>query len=474
MEPIITFLEQKTGFLLDDDRRKNLTALVKKRMHLISEGSSERYLMHIRSMNGSDELINLISRLTIGETYFLRNHDHWRALKEFVLPGIVDSKRRIKIWSAGCSTGEESYTIAISLLEELVFLQTWDVKIIATDINQASLETAKEGLYTRNSFRGVEGQWIEKYFSKEKERYRIKERIRKMVEYSRLNLISPNGFPLKFMELDIIFCRNVLMYFRPEVYRDVLRHFAECLKEGGFLFLGHAEGSMAPNTIFKPINCCNTFIYQKRTIRGRGFGFKKIDNRKKSNQEQESISQKSTTSIQNKKSNQSAINDPNCNDHYDKALKHYFREDFCAALNTLSKKESENQNDLKVLILKALIYIGMLDLDHAKKCQKHAYLVSDISPEVHMVAAMIKEAKKDYDGAIKTNLVTIFLDRDFFSPVFRLGYIYQSLGEPKKAVKQFANATEVLKRDEEKRVQLFCGGASKKLLEDICRKRCRL
>ena len=289
---IVSFIESECGFFFDDKKRTGMFSLVRERMSSVGVDSPEAYLSFIKSLKGSSELKNLISCVTVGETYFLRNKDHWRAFKKFVLPRIIDSKngknRSVKIWSAGCSTGEEAYTIAVSLLESLPFPQNWDIKIMATDINEASLAKARAGVYTRNAFRGVEEQWVKKWFTEKKGAYRIRKEVRKIVDFSSLNLVSQNRFPSAYTDPDIIFCRNVLMYFRKEVYMRVIKQFAECLKPGEFLFLGHAEGAMARQDNFKSINCCDTFIFQKRN----DFGSRILDfglNWKNENDQQSTV-----------------------------------------------------------------------------------------------------------------------------------------------------------------------------------------
>ena len=240
VEPLISFLEEETGFVLNDKKKEELSFFIKRRTPVIRVNTLDRYLDHIRSPNGSEELMNLIEFLTVGETFFFRNKSHWQAFKGFVLPKIIDANRqntkKLKFWSAGCCTGEEAYSIAIFLKEAFPVLETWAIKIIATDINQISIEKAREGLYRQNSFRGEDSYFIERYFLKEQGKYRIREEIREMVDFEQFNLVSKADFPSKHKECDVIFCRNVLMYFHPKSHEDIIKKFAFSLKEEGFLF----------------------------------------------------------------------------------------------------------------------------------------------------------------------------------------------------------------------------------------------
>ncbi len=499
MEQIITFLEKKTGFLFDDRKKEALSSIIRRRVDAINAGSSEHYLAYIGSQKGAAELVELIGCITVGETYFLRNKQDWRAFNEFVLPMIVDSKRgkkrTIKIWSAGCSTGEETYSIAVAILESLLFFQNWDIKITGTDINETFLERAREGAYTKNAFRGVDGKWIEKWFTKGKGGYRIANEVRKMVEFSRLNLISENGFPLAFTDLDIIFCRNVLMYFRPEAHTRVFKQFSECLKPGGFLFLGYAEGAMAPRDIFEAKTCCDTPIFQKRGecgMQNGDFGLNKArtaqtKNRKTLKNENGSAWNPKSKSklfpqkdaktrngkvldqtIAQSENRKSKSGDPHS---YEIALDYYYQQNFGAALKVLPENDIENVG-LKELILKTMIQVDSSDLVNAEISLQELQNRSNVLPEVHVLEAMIKEAKGDYDGAVKACLAAIFLDKVFFVPQFRLAHIrFGQQGDAKTAVRHFHSALRCLERDREERVMLFSGGVSKELLADICRKR---
>ncbi len=498
MEQIITFLGKKTGFLFDDRKKEALSSIIEARVKSVSFGSEELYLAHLRSPDGLAELVELIGHVTVGETYFLRNKQHWHALNGFVLPMIANSnrgrKQRIKIWSAGCSTGEEPYSIAVSILESLPFSRNWDISIAGTDINDTFLERARKGIYSKNAFRGVKAQWIEKWFTKEKRGYRIKSEVRKMVKFLNLNLISQNGFPLAFSDLDIIFCRNVMMYFRPEVYQRVFRQFAESLKPGGFLFLGYAEGSMAPKEIFEARTCCDTFIYQKRAnlgIQNWALGSDKETSNQATFRKYLKSENRSTkppkfdgkhsipphAGIGNDKVRDLPIPkshrpQPKVGDHhsYDAALALYFKEHFDAALRALPQNDTQNSG-LKELILKTVIQTDSSDLINAEISLRELFDRSDILPEAHVLEAMIKEGKGDYEGAVKAYQAALFLDKAFFLPHFRLAQVRSWQGEAERAVRHFKNALKSLKADREERVMLFSGGVRKELMAEICRKR---
>jgi chemotaxis protein methyltransferase CheR len=462
--------------------------------------SGNRYLAHIQSPHGANELLQLIGRTTVGETYFFRNENHWRSFREFVLPQIkknrIKDKQSLAIWSAGCSTGDEPYTIAMVLLEENLIPPVWDVRIHATDIDRDAIDFAQKGLYYKNAFRGVEQRWIDKYFILEKGRYRIIEAARKMVSFERFNLITAASYPPRCLDLDIIFCRNVLMYLRPEIYRRVIRKFTSALKDDGFLFLGHAEGRIVHNTAFTPVKCCDTFVFRKSTAYGgkqpgshlvkrirdeqetrAGLATPDSAEKKRQGHKRRRQSERPAVSKHAPAGNRKNLPDGGLKDNatpnstpYAKALEYYLKEDFKAALEELPKRKSQ---DLRTLILSALICINLSDFTTTESLLHDALAITDVSPEVHQVRAMLLETQGNLEAAASANRAAIFLDGDFFPPHFRLGHIYQSQGEAATARKHFSNALRVLGNDDENRVKLFCGKTSMKLLKDICRKRCR-
>lgn len=192
------------------------------------------------------EIRNLLNEITVGETCFFRSPQQLSALQKVVLPKIMEAKAklsftRLKIWSAGTSTGEEPYTLAMLLLEESAgALKGWTWEIIATDINDRSLAKAKEGVYDEYSVRNTPPLFLQKYFRAQGQQYVLSEEVKKKVTFSRLNLLDESK--LLFMKgNDVIFCANVLIYFDGASKRRTVHHFFNSLLPGGYFFLGHSE-----------------------------------------------------------------------------------------------------------------------------------------------------------------------------------------------------------------------------------------
>ena len=192
------------------------------------------------------ELVALLNEITIGETCFFRSQPQLDALRQIVIPKVLEAKsklplRRLRIWSAGCSTGEEPYTLSMLLLEEAHGrLKDWTVEILATDLNERSLAHANNGIYGSYSTRNLTPYYRQKYFTPAGDQLQIQPAVRSNINFSRLNL-SDDGRMTFMKSLDIIFCCNVLIYFDLVSKRRVIQHFYNNLLPHGYLFLGHSE-----------------------------------------------------------------------------------------------------------------------------------------------------------------------------------------------------------------------------------------
>jgi chemotaxis protein methyltransferase CheR len=212
----------------------------------------------------------LLDRLTIGETYFFREPDALEGLETQILPGLVrsrkDGSRTLRVWSAGCSTGEEAYTLSILLLRAITDIDRWDVSVLATDLNTGSLKKAREARYTAWSFRGTP-EWVRTgYFHPSGgQSWTVSPAVRKLVRFERLNLCT-DSYPAPWngtADVDLILCRNVLMYFTPDRVEKVLRGFLASLAPGGFLVVSANELSMSRFDGFERVEKGKAFCFRK-------------------------------------------------------------------------------------------------------------------------------------------------------------------------------------------------------------------
>jgi chemotaxis protein methyltransferase CheR len=214
------------------------------------------------------ELISLLNEITIGETCFFRSQPQLDALQQVVLPKILEAKaklpiRRLRIWSAGCSTGEEPYTLSMVLLEEAQRrLKDWTIEILATDLNERSLAHAKNALYGKYSTRHLSQYYQQRYFTPAGDQLQLQPPVRNIVNFSRLNL--SDDARMTFMKsLDAIFCCNVLIYFDLASKRRVIQHFYNNLLPHGYLFLGHSESLYGVNDDFRLVHLPGATAYIK-------------------------------------------------------------------------------------------------------------------------------------------------------------------------------------------------------------------
>lgn len=478
MSEIISVLENITGFIFDKNQKKDVRKQISEKALKKGFSCPKAYCRFLNSLQGRKDLCEIINAVTVGETYFFRNKNHWAALKEHILPCItkqnIKKRHNIRIWSAGCSTGEEAYSMAISLNQYFYSFKNPDIMILASDINSDSLEKARQGIYTKHSFRGMDKSCIEKYFTKKGNRVQVKEEIRNMVLFERFNLNTLTGFSEKHKCFDAVFCRNALMYFLPANSRKAVKNLSLCLRENGFLVLGHAEGSLGRSSLLKPVSCCGTIIFQKITQQ------KQLDVSLHEKPAEKAVPAKKILTqsfgahpvLQEKdkpKTGKKQENTGSC--VYEKALDCYYREDYSIALDILLSCNLPKPGQFKIHLLEAMILLGMSEFEKLEKKLALLFEISETSPEIHMINALFYEAKKDYTGAIKANTAAIFMDRSFFAPQFRMGNIYQGLGNREKSLKYFSNSLKILHKDSDERIKLFTGELSKQMLKNIVERR---
>jgi chemotaxis protein methyltransferase CheR len=209
---------------------------------------------------GTEELNTLLNKLTTNHTYFMREPAHFEFMKQRFLPEMEKSnpEKVLRIWSAGCSTGEEAYTAIMVMKDYFGAGSSWDYRILATDISTQVLDNAQIGIYSQESLRNIPDTWERRYFKKvEEQTFQLAEEIRKEVIFRRFNLMDPFPFQKKF---DLIFCRNVMIYFDQQTKNELISKFYQMLRPGGYLFIGHSETVQRETVAFKYVE---PSIYQK-------------------------------------------------------------------------------------------------------------------------------------------------------------------------------------------------------------------
>jgi chemotaxis protein methyltransferase CheR len=255
---------QESGMYFADTKKDFLEYRIVKRMKATATTTPYWYYRHVAE-NRLSELPQLLDSMTINETSFFRNLPQFELLRHQVLPELVARRensvlRRLRIWSAGCSTGAEPYTIAIIVLELLEKSPRWDVRVFASDLSLSVLKQAQQGRYDADKLReSVPPELLRKYFDCAGDQYQVKEQVRRCVSFDFHNLKHENGLS----DLDIIFCRNVMIYFDDEERKRVIDKFHRSLNPGGYLFLGHSESLQGVDSRFEFVFADKGTAYRK-------------------------------------------------------------------------------------------------------------------------------------------------------------------------------------------------------------------
>ncbi|BAI80670.1 chemotaxis protein methyltransferase CheR [Deferribacter desulfuricans SSM1] len=268
LKDLINLIYKKTGIKFEEKKLYFISKRLEKRMEATGCETVREYIRYLKFRDKSgDEFQELMNLLTINETYFFREFPTLQAFAEHCLPRVIENKKKtgsnkIRIWSAGCSTGEEPYTLAIICKEMIDDFDEWDVNILATDIDRNALAKAKLGRYSDRSVSKVPEEYYEKYFYYDNGSHCVVDEIKKLVTFEHLNLMDSVNLRKK-KGFDFIFCRNVLIYFDDISRRQVVNHFYMALNKGGYIFLGHSESVGRITTAFKLKKYGEHLVYVK-------------------------------------------------------------------------------------------------------------------------------------------------------------------------------------------------------------------
>lgn len=262
LDELRTLIEERSAILFDASRERFFAPRVNEYLRESGEPTVASLLRRIRASNV--EYDRFLGNLLTQETSFFRYPDVFQALERVVLPEVQARNmwrdlRTLRIWSAGCSTGEEAYSIAITVADSLPFADAWNIEILATDISRDALRIAERGLYSGRSLANVSPAQLQAHFKKEGGAWQAKPRLRKMISFAPMNLARS----VYVGRMDCIFCMNVLMYFSEERRNELLQRFYDTLEPGGLFFLGHSESMKSAPVKFETAVCGDCQYYVK-------------------------------------------------------------------------------------------------------------------------------------------------------------------------------------------------------------------
>jgi chemotaxis protein methyltransferase CheR len=418
----------------------------------------EKFIQYIISSPLTRENIEMLAaNLTISETYFWREPQTFDALEHIIIPKLIQKRqkgeKRIRIWSAGCSTGEEPYSIAIALNRSIPDIKDWDISILATDINPRVFKKVTSGEYGQWSFRGAP-QWLkEKYFvQKPNHKFEIIPEIKDMVKFEYLNL-AEDIYPSSLNNtnaMDIIYCRNVLMYFTQDRFRQVARGLYNSLVQGGYLVVSASELSLQNFPDFVPINIPGMILYQKSSKNIKNQYKLAIDETSpepvlfqplpETDKQIESIEFKSyeveKEIIESEEIPKQIIS------IYEESLKSYSQGNYPDVIDKLQKEDQTQEEQL--LLIRAYANQGKL-VEALKLCEK-VIAANKTDPRLHYLYATILQENNRLNDAIASLKRAIYLDTDFVLSYYSLGNIYQQQGNVTTAKKYYKIAQSILNK----------------------------
>jgi chemotaxis protein methyltransferase CheR len=261
------FVHEKSGMYFPEAKMYLIKNRLANRIKELGIKNYKDYFYMVKYDSGMKEFNMLMNLLTTNETSFFRNLPQLAAFSDEVLPLVLAEKKKelsknLRIWSAGCSTGEEPYTISMLLMEKIPDFSNYNIEIIANDISENVLQAARKGIYHELSLRTTPKNYIDKYFKKQGNVYHIDDRVKKYIRFSHINMTDSLKMSL-IKNVDIIFCRNVTIYFSEEVKRKITKFFYNSLVKGGYYFIGHSESLHGISKAFKLVYFKNGLVYKK-------------------------------------------------------------------------------------------------------------------------------------------------------------------------------------------------------------------
>jgi len=259
------FFYRKTGIMFGDNKGYFVERRLHERMAAVGSGSFREYFTGLRFDTVGTELQQLVNVMTVNETYFYREDYQFDELVRHVLPDIASRRapgEPIRIWSMPCSTGEEPYSIAMQILENWTRADDYEIQILASDIDSRVVAAAREGIYGERALHRLSPRLKSRYFETHASGYQVVEALRGSIDFSVVNVADPIAMR-RFRDVDVIFCRNMLIYFDDVSRRTAVETLYESLRPGGVICLGHSESMSRMSSMFEPRKYGSTILYQR-------------------------------------------------------------------------------------------------------------------------------------------------------------------------------------------------------------------
>ncbi|MBV7272424.1 tetratricopeptide repeat protein [Clostridiaceae bacterium UIB06] len=445
---ISRFIEKNLGLNFTEERGNDVIRALANASKQKNIDLEEYINLILLNQLSNKDIINLATCLTIGETYFFRDKNLFRILRENLFPNMIRIKenfsRSMKIWSAGCSSGEEPYSIAILIKELIPDYKNWNIEIIATDINENFLNKARQGIYSEWSFRGTNLNFKNRYFKIiDDKHYKINDDVMELVKFYNLNLAKDTYLlDNKILNnIDIIFCRNVLMYFSESLANQIIKRFYNITVDGGWLIGAPTENLYFNNSSFTSKNIENTFLYNKNIKQSISLEY---------NSKNVSLETLYLKQYNNAKDNKYSL----LLKLVENEMKKDYRNNDISLEPTaiISEIKSYKDNDMNARevedLCRSFANEGKL-LEALEWCKK-AIDKDKINPVYYQLLANIEQELGNFGEAVKALKKAVFLDSSFIMAYFNLGNLNLKQKKLKEAFKNFENVRALLENFEEK------------------------
>lgn len=498
LERFRVLIAGRLGLHYEEGKLDFLGEVVRRRMDAVGITRVAPYLERLMSSpNGSDELRALAEPLTVNETFFFRNADNFRAFTEVVLPERIrerSAERRLRILSAGCSSGEEAYSLAIRVREALPDPSSWDVKILGIDISPAIVAKARQARYSEWSLRATSEEDRQRYFRAEGKEFVLAPAIQKMVTFEERNLVDEDPSFWPSLNCDVVFCRNVLMYFTPEKARDVVRRISQALLPSGFFFLGHAETLRGLTQEFHLCHTHDTFYYRRRGAdeavvatatwaaapqapdAGSGALPAVVDSTaswvdviQRASDRIARLADGGATSAHRQSAAETAALPAARTWDLGLVLEAVRQERFADALQLITALPADAHEDPDALLLRAVLLTNNGRLAESEEACARLLVLDELNAGAHYVMALCREHVGDVRGAVDHDQTAAYLDPGFSMPRLHLGIMAKRSGDATTAQRELEQAAILLAREDAARVLLFGGGFSRDALLHLCR-----
>ncbi|MGK5094869.1 CheR family methyltransferase [Deltaproteobacteria bacterium TL4] len=463
---ITSLLEESCGMSFDRNRVFLLEQGLNQRMLTLKIKSFQEYYQTLIApgRTRASELQELIELLTIGETYFFRNPDHFQAITDYILPQLLKSRTSLRVLSAACATGEEPYSLAMICKEYFPFAK---IEIVATDINTESLKYAKIGLYSAKAIHKTEPHYLIKYFTKEKNHYRLHPDIIKSVIFLEGNL-SDDRLYGSLGYFDLIICRNVLIYFTIPIIKKILAKFASVLQPWGFLILGHAETARGLSAQFEPIEKNNTFFYSLNPVEEQSPVSPPLLPQTPLLESHDEFKTTPEEVLPETVEDQAITLD--ADPEYERGLQYFILDKPEKSLEILEEVLQYQPDHQNTLLLSAILYAGKGAYERAHALCHQVLQQDEFSADAYYILGLIHEHNHEIEKAQKAYETTIFLNNRFALAYFKLAQFHLNAKRKNAAAKAFQNAAKNLKYQPEESFLIYSGGFTKAAITQVCEK----